>query len=182
VSGDSPTTACNILGQKGYTCGSTSYQSSSSVSQGSVISTSPAAGTQYASGNTVNLIVSSGPSTIPVPSVIGETYGQAKSDIRNAGLSPGNDGSCVADSNTVSNQSPTSGTQSAPGATVTLSCSSSSSTTTSTAPTTGVFGPNDTGTGNGNSGNGNGNGNGNNQVNSFATTPADSVSPGGSGR
>jgi eukaryotic-like serine/threonine-protein kinase len=177
VSGDTPTTACNILGQKGYTCGSTSYQSSSTVAQGSVIGTSPAAGTQFASGNTVNLIVSSGPSTIPVPSVIGDTYGVAKSAIRNAGLTPGNDGSCVADSDTVSNQSPTSGAQAAPGATITLSCSSSSTTTT-TAATGGVL-PNNAG----DSGNGNGGTdvNGKNQVNSFSTSPGNEGSPSSTG-
>jgi eukaryotic-like serine/threonine-protein kinase len=178
VTNDTPDQACNILGQRGYVCGTTSYQSSSTITQGYVIATSPAVGTQLASGNTVNLIVSNGPSTVSVPGVTGETYGDAKSAIRSAGLTPATDGSCTADGNTVSNQSPTAGNQAAPGATVTLSCSSSPTTTT-TAPTTGVLAPNPTA-----SGDGNGASNENGPVNSSPTNPgaAADASPGGSTR
>ena len=88
VAGEDTATACNVLGQAGFSCGTVTKQSSTSVPNGSVISTNPPAGSQQPAHTTVNLIVSSGPSSVTVPDVIGETQAQAVSTLQSANLNP----------------------------------------------------------------------------------------------
>jgi serine/threonine-protein kinase len=59
---------------------------SDTVDEGLVISTDPAAGTEHPRGGTVVMVVSSGPSTVEVPRVIGETEADATSMLQGAGF------------------------------------------------------------------------------------------------
>ncbi len=88
VIGLDQTTACNRLGQAGFQCGTITTQPSPSVVKGDVISTTPAAGAQEPANATVNLVVSSGPSSVLVPYVIGDTQAQAVSTLQSANLNP----------------------------------------------------------------------------------------------
>lgn len=56
---------------------------------GTVIDATPQPGTSVDSGSTVTLVVSSGPGSVGVPNVTGETPTQAVADITNAGLAYG---------------------------------------------------------------------------------------------
>jgi beta-lactam-binding protein with PASTA domain/tRNA A-37 threonylcarbamoyl transferase component Bud32 len=56
---------------------------------GTVIDASPAPGTSVDANSTVTLVVSSGPGSVSVPNVTGETPTQAVADITNAGLAYG---------------------------------------------------------------------------------------------
>ena len=56
---------------------------------GSVISQSPAAGTQVNTGSAVSLVVSSGLPQVAVPSVVGLTQAAATTAITGAGLTVG---------------------------------------------------------------------------------------------
>ena len=82
VIGLDQTTACNRLGQAGFQCGTISAQPSQSIVKGNVISTNPAAGAQEPANASVNLVVSSGPSSVLVPYVIGDTQAQAVSTLQ----------------------------------------------------------------------------------------------------
>jgi serine/threonine-protein kinase len=77
----------------------TSSQSSSGVNTGNVISQDPTGGTEASSGTTVSLVISTGPPTttttttstpttanVTVPSVTGDTPGQATSALQSAGF------------------------------------------------------------------------------------------------
>ncbi len=64
-----------------------SQKSSATVSQGNVISTSPASGAQAPYGSAVTVYVSTGPPTTTVPNVVGETVSQATAALQGAGLS-----------------------------------------------------------------------------------------------
>ena len=59
---------------------------SSTVPSGSVISQNPAADTSVANGSSVNLVVSSGPAMVSVPSVIGQTQANAQAALATVGL------------------------------------------------------------------------------------------------
>lgn len=61
VRGNSPTSACSVLGQDGLNCGSTIQQPDSNIGVGLVIDTQPGAGTTVPRNSTINLLVSSGP-------------------------------------------------------------------------------------------------------------------------
>ena len=141
VIGLDQTTACNRLGQAGFQCGTITTQPSSSIGKNDVISTTPAAGAQEPANANVNLLVSSGPSSVLVPYVIGDTQSQAVSMLQSAGLNPvevcqltlsqSQDGLVQA-------QTPNGGQTVSPGATVTItvaSLSGCSGTTTTTAGT-----------------------------------------------
>jgi len=88
VIGESLAQASNKLGADQLAVGNVTYQPSSSVPQGDVISTNPSPGTKVAPGSSVDLVVSSG-ATVTVPNVIGESLAQAESDLKNAGLTIG---------------------------------------------------------------------------------------------
>jgi probable HAF family extracellular repeat protein len=73
----------------GLTVGTVTLQISSSVANGNVISQNPLATSQVAPGAPINLLVSSGPSLIVIPNVVGLTQAAASSALTAAGLSPG---------------------------------------------------------------------------------------------
>ena len=74
----------------GLTVGTVTMQSSSTITVGSVVSQSPVAGTNVASGSAVNLVVSTGPAQVAVPNVLGQTQAAATAAITGAGLTVGN--------------------------------------------------------------------------------------------
>jgi eukaryotic-like serine/threonine-protein kinase len=61
-------------------------KASSSVPKGDVISTTPPFGTKLAKNAMVKLFVSSGPASVKVPNVVGETENAATSQLENAGF------------------------------------------------------------------------------------------------
>jgi serine/threonine-protein kinase len=79
--------ACNAIVKDGFICG-TITMTSSSLTPGTVVSTDPAAGSLQPAGTTVNLVESSGPSTVVVPDVIGDMQAQAVSTLQGDNLLP----------------------------------------------------------------------------------------------
>ncbi|HSC50930.1 MAG TPA: Stk1 family PASTA domain-containing Ser/Thr kinase, partial [Gaiellaceae bacterium] len=67
---------------------SVSREPSTDAPKGQVISQSPDPGTKVQKNETVELVVSKGPPTVPVPSVIGKNRDDAISTLVNAGLNP----------------------------------------------------------------------------------------------
>jgi eukaryotic-like serine/threonine-protein kinase len=63
---------------------------SEDVEEGHVISTAPAAGTLVSRGDSIVFTVSSGPETVPVPRLIGQTEAQAIATLHAVGLEEGN--------------------------------------------------------------------------------------------
>src|SRR5881275_1474997 len=127
VVGQTQAAAASALTGAGLTVGAVTMQSSSTVAAGSVISESPPAGTEVASGSPVNLVVSSGPAQIAVPNVVGQTQAAATSAITGAGLTVGavtmQSSSTVASGSVIS-ESPPAGTKVASGSPVNLVVSS----------------------------------------------------------
>ncbi len=123
VAGQSEADARNTLQGAGLTVGSVQQEASTDVPPGSVIRSDPGQGAEVAPGSSVTLIVSSGPQQVAVPPVEGLDEQNARTQIEGAGLAvqisdqqvanPGQDG-------IVLSQSPGSGTQVDPGATVSL--------------------------------------------------------------
>jgi len=122
VTGQSQVTASNTLQALGLQVQITP-QNSTTVPAGQVISSNPPAGTMVAKGSSVQLIVSTGPQTVAVPNVIGQTSTNAIHALTGAGLSV--QASCSpSGTTTVISQNPTAGTQVNPGSTVAITCSS----------------------------------------------------------
>ena len=121
VVGDSPAQAGAALSSAGLKVGQTTQQASTSVPQGQVTGTNPSAGTSVPTGSTVVVYVSSGPPTVSVPNLTGDTQQQAAQALQQAGLQgqatqvavtdPGQDGK-------VQSQSPAAGTSAPQGSTV----------------------------------------------------------------
>ena len=74
----------------GLVVGTVSTANSNTVAAGNVISQTPVATTDVAPGSAVDLVVSSGPALITVPSVTGLSQATAVTAITNAGLTVGN--------------------------------------------------------------------------------------------
>jgi eukaryotic-like serine/threonine-protein kinase len=122
------TQACNDIVNAGFLCGSTTSVSSNFTS-GEVVSTSPPAGSLQPKGTTINLNVSSGPSSVTVLNVIGQTEASAESMLTGQGLKPvaqctttppGSTTTTSPTPGTVVDQSPEGGVSATPGATVTI--------------------------------------------------------------
>jgi serine/threonine-protein kinase len=77
--------ACNAIVHDGFICG-TITMTSSSLTPGTVVSTNPTAGTLQPPGTAINLVESSGPSTVVVPDVVGDMQAQAVSTLQGANL------------------------------------------------------------------------------------------------
>lgn len=112
---------------------------SDTVPVGVVISQTPAAGTDVASGSVVSLVVSAGPApvTIPVPDVAGLTQAAAETVITDAGLIVGNVSTANSDTVPAGNiisQTPTAATEVAPDSTVDLVVSTGPATVFITVP------------------------------------------------
>jgi serine/threonine-protein kinase len=114
--------ASNLLGQAGFTVNQTS-EPSSTVPEGEVIRTDPAAGTSQPKGTAVTVVVSSGPAESTVPSVIGLTEANALNTLNNAGFNPmvvEQDTSDPTEDGRVIAQDPAGNTTAADGSTVTI--------------------------------------------------------------
>ncbi|MDH6111961.1 beta-lactam-binding protein with PASTA domain/predicted Ser/Thr protein kinase [Kitasatospora sp. MAP12-15] len=125
VTGKPKDTANQTLTTAGFVLGTPVYANDPTVPQDSVISESPAAGTQAAAGATVTLTISQGPGTVTVPSVVGQTTDVATQALQGAGFTvdsskttPSTDPTKVV--GTVASQSPGANGKAKPGATITL--------------------------------------------------------------
>ena len=128
LAGQTLAAATATLQNAGLVVGTTTNATSTTVPSGSVISQSPAAGTQVVYGSAVNLVVSSGPPPpVAVPNVVNVTQAQATSAITGAGFVVGaitTAPSATVPSGTVISQSPTAGTLATPGSAVSIVVSS----------------------------------------------------------
>jgi hypothetical protein len=107
--------------------GTVTNQSSSTVASGEVISENPAAGTSAAAGTNVALVVSSGPASVSVPNVVGDTQAAASTAITGAGLTVGTvtmQASATVAAGKVISENPTAATSVAKGSAVALVVSS----------------------------------------------------------
>ncbi len=135
VAGQDQVDAAQLLTDAGFKFAKAS-QSSGSVPAGTVISTSPTAGTPAPRGSVVTMNVSTGPQQVSVPNVVGQTQGDATAALTNAGLDvrvvqvP----SSTSNTGKVITQNPTSGNEVNKGSQVaiTVGTGPSGSTTTST--------------------------------------------------
>jgi beta-lactam-binding protein with PASTA domain len=142
VVGKSLSSATQLLRSAGLSVGTVTNQSSSNVPRGDVISQSVPAGSAAQSATAVDLVVSSGPSTATVPSVIGQTSATASSNLRAAGFSPVADTAYnSATAGTVFAQTPNAGTSLARGSTVRYTVSLGPQTTTTSTGTTSTPAP-----------------------------------------
>lgn len=132
VVGANLSTASQQIKAAGFTVGTVSNQSSSSIASGDVISQSVAAGSSAPAGTSIDLVVSSGPATASVPSVIGLTSAAASSELSSAGFKAVSQSAYNAAAvGTVFAQSPSAGTSLATGSTVRYTVSLGPSSTTS---------------------------------------------------
>ena len=63
-------------------------QASTEVEQGIVIEQQPPAGSRIAKGDTVTIVVSTGPNEVEIPALAGRTYGEAAAALEDLGLVP----------------------------------------------------------------------------------------------
>jgi serine/threonine-protein kinase len=94
-------------------------QANPTVPSGKVVNTIPGPGTMANKGDTVQLVVSTGPSTVMVPNVVGQPRDNAIATLTGAGLSV--QASCGSNSAVVS-QNPAGGSTVPPGSTVAIAC------------------------------------------------------------
>lgn len=119
--------AISSLNNVGLANGTLTQQADNSIQAGSIISQTPAAGISTIKGNTVNLVISTGPAFISAPNVVGQTQASASSAIAAAGLKVGT--ITQQSSNTIAagiviSQSPAAGASVASGSPVNLVISS----------------------------------------------------------
>ncbi len=87
VSGETQALATSRLQHAGLTVAA-SQASSASVPSGDVIGQSPHAGSDVKKGSRVSIVVSSGPASVAMPQVVGESEAKALAKLRAAGLQP----------------------------------------------------------------------------------------------
>src|SRR4051812_7432711 len=127
VVGQAQIAAAAAITNAGLVVGTTTTAPSATMPAGSVITESPTAGTLVAIGSAVSVIVSSGPSLVAVPSVVGMTQAAATASITGASLTLGTitmTPSVSTPAGLVISQSPGSATQIALGTAVSLVVSS----------------------------------------------------------
>ena len=131
------------LVEAGLTPGETIQQASADVPVDQVIGFQPPAGTEVQPGDTVDIIVSTGPDTVAVPEVRCQSFPSAQNELDRAGLM-----GVISDQtvevnpacplgNKVASQDPPTGTEVDPGTTVTLFAGAEPEPTGPTAPTGG---------------------------------------------
>ena len=101
---------------------------------GQVISQDPAAGTSLPAGSSVSVVISKGPATIAVPSVINQSRGNAEAALSSAGFTPNAVEQATADpaqDGIVIAQNPAGGSQRAQGSSVTITVGRYTGSTTS---------------------------------------------------
>jgi beta-lactam-binding protein with PASTA domain/predicted Ser/Thr protein kinase len=117
VVGETLARAERALRSGGFRVGNVFKQSSSQFAPGQVITTNPSPGQSASLGSSVNIFVSTG---VVIPDVTGESQGQAKSDLHNAGfdnISTSTRTTSSAASGTVLSESPAGGTHALPSST-----------------------------------------------------------------
>ncbi|MEZ0066761.1 beta-lactam-binding protein with PASTA domain/serine/threonine protein kinase [Streptacidiphilus sp. MAP12-20] len=125
LAGKSVDDAKAALQQAGLVVGNEQQQGDPTIPAGSVIGSTPAAGTQVDPNTTVDLIVSTGAQPVDLPDVTGETVDQATADLQAKGFQVKLDPNQVfsgQDAGTVASQNPPAG-QSQQGITITLTIS-----------------------------------------------------------
>ena len=125
VVGKDETTARSAIEAAGLTVGTVTESASDTVTSGLVISQTVAANTKTAKGTKVNLVLSSGPSSVKVTDVIGHEQSRAEQELAAAGfqVSVKQAYSSEVRSGLVISTSPDRGTSVAPGSTVTMTVS-----------------------------------------------------------
>lgn len=122
VVGESQSNAVATLANDGLKSSIT--KKTSSESSGTVLSENPTAGTTVKKGDTVSLVVSSGPQQVKVPNVVGQPVAQAESSLIGAGFQVStNYVNNSAKVGTVISQTPAGSTQAAKGSTVSVDVS-----------------------------------------------------------
>ena len=135
VAGMTTEEAKTALSQKGLSNVKVSEQQSDTVSAGKVISTDPEAGTEVEKDAEITLIVSSGTSTVQVPSVASMTVSKAKSTLAAEGFNAVEGSKVYSDTvkaGLVAYSNPKGGAQASKGATITLYISKGPKRTTTT--------------------------------------------------
>lgn len=137
VAGMTTEKAKTALSQKGLSNVKVSEQQSDTISAGKVISTDPEAGTEVEKDAEITLIVSSGTSTVQVPSVASMTVSKAKSTLAAEGFNAVEGSKVYSDTvkaGLVAYSNPKGGAQASKGATITLYISKGPKRTTTTVP------------------------------------------------
>lgn len=137
VAGMTTEEAKTTLSQKGLSNVKVSEQQSDTISAGKVISTDPEAGTEVEKDAEITLIVSSGTSTVQVPSVASMTVSKAKSTLAAEGFNAVEGSKVYSDTvkaGLVAYSNPKGGAQASKGATITLYISKGPKRTTTTVP------------------------------------------------
>ena len=148
--------AVEQLKQAGLTQITIESEYSDSIASGAVTRVDPGVGSTVEAGTAVTIWVSTGKQQVSVPSVVGMSYANAKSLLESYGFQVTVSGP---EDGTVTGMSPTAGTQSDSGATITLTTKSSS-------------------TDNGNNGGNNNGGNNSNNSNNSNNNGGNSTTPG----
>lgn len=86
VSGLTQATAETALNADGLSLGTVTTESSATVPGGQVIRQNPAAGSDIIPNGSVDLVISTGPATVTVPNVVGQSRTEAESTLNNLGL------------------------------------------------------------------------------------------------
>jgi len=125
--GEDVQAATQQLQQAGFTVGPQQTKSSATIPTGQVITTNPPPGYQGHNGDTVTLIVSSGPAQVPIPDESGKDQATATADLEKAGFIVavgGQQSSVSAPAGSVAATEPAAGVTALQGTTVTLVLSS----------------------------------------------------------
>jgi eukaryotic-like serine/threonine-protein kinase len=123
----------------GLTVGAITQQVSAAQAPGTVLSQSPAAGSSLRAGGKVNLTVAQAPTSVAVPSVVGQNEAEAAAALGRAGFTPKAQNTTTTQPTQVGivlNQSPAAGTRANKGATVTIRIGVLGTPTGPTTPTT----------------------------------------------
>ena len=127
VTGKSAAEAAAAIAKEGLTAVEGTAEYSSTVEEGKVIRTDPAAGSKVDAGSNVAYILSKGSETVEVPDVSGMTQKEAEAKLTSAGLTLGDvaeqESSKVSEGDVIS-QNPSSGTKVAKGTSVKIVVSS----------------------------------------------------------
>lgn len=123
VVGDTQTDGAAAIAAAGLAVGDVATQNSDTIPAGNIIAQDPPAGTSVELGTAVDLVVSLGPVTVPVPNVIGLSQANAEAAILAASLAVGvidTQNSATVPAGNVINQSPGAGSDAEPGTAVNL--------------------------------------------------------------
>jgi serine/threonine-protein kinase len=86
LAGKTQSEAAALITQAGLTVGTISQQPSTAQQKGTVLSSSPAGGTQADPQAPVALVIGGGPNTLPVPNLIGQPQAGAIAQLKSAGF------------------------------------------------------------------------------------------------